>query len=49
VDAVVLMTRWDEFSSLPDFLEGRDPAPLVVDGRRMLDKGRLARYEGIGV
>jgi UDPglucose 6-dehydrogenase len=49
VEAVVLMTRWDEFQRLPDLLLDRDPQPLVVDGRRMLDKLRLARYEGIGV
>jgi UDPglucose 6-dehydrogenase len=48
VDAVLLMTRWDEFRVVPELLLGRDPQPLVVDGRRMLDKVSLARYEGIG-
>jgi UDPglucose 6-dehydrogenase len=48
-DAVVVMTRWSEFNGLPDLLDGRNPQPVVVDGRRMLDKRRIARYEGIGL
>jgi UDPglucose 6-dehydrogenase len=49
VDAVLVLTRWDEFASLPDLLAARCPQPLVVDGRRMLDKLSIARYEGIGM
>jgi UDPglucose 6-dehydrogenase/GDP-mannose 6-dehydrogenase len=48
-DAVVLLTRWEEFESLPERLAGRELQPLVVDGRRMIDKRRLARYTGIGL
>jgi len=48
-DAVVLLTRWEEFAKLPDLLAGREPQPLVVDGRRMIDKKRLPRYTGIGI
>ena len=48
-DAVVLMTRWEEFAKLPDLLAGREPQPLVVDGRRMIDKKSLPRYTGIGI
>jgi UDPglucose 6-dehydrogenase len=48
-EAVVVMTRWDEFKVLPELLADRDPQPLIVDGRRMLDKSRIARYEGIGL
>jgi UDPglucose 6-dehydrogenase/GDP-mannose 6-dehydrogenase len=48
-DAVVLLTRWEEFAKLPDLLAGREPQPLVVDGRRMIDKKRLQRYTGIGI
>jgi UDPglucose 6-dehydrogenase len=43
------MTRWSEFDGLPDLLDGRNPQPVVVDDRRMLDKRRIARYEGIGL
>ena len=49
VQAVVLLTRWKEFGAIPEFLAGLDPQPLVVDGRRMLDKRSVARYEGIGL
>src|SRR5262245_1059869 len=48
-EAVVLVTRWDEFRNVPDLLRGRIPQPLFVDGRRLLDKSTIARYEGIGL
>ncbi len=47
--AVVLLTRWEEFGRLPEMLTGRAEAPLFIDGRRMLDKRSIARYEGIGM
>ena len=46
---VVIMTRWAEFKEVPALIAGRDPQPLVVDGRRMLEKTSVARYEGIGL
>jgi UDPglucose 6-dehydrogenase len=48
-EAIVLVTRWKEFERLPEILAGRSPQPLVIDGRRMLDKNRVSRYEGIGL
>ena len=48
VDAVVLVTRWEEFQRVPEVLAGMDAPPLVVDGRRMLDKRGVMRYAGIG-
>jgi UDPglucose 6-dehydrogenase len=48
-DAIVLVTRWPQFEALPELLAGRDPQPVVVDGRRMLDKQTIARYAGIGL
>jgi UDPglucose 6-dehydrogenase len=48
-DAIVVMTRWPQFEALPDLVARRQPQPLVVDGRRMLDKRAFARYEGIGL
>ena len=48
-DAAVLITRWKEFESVPKLLAGLNPQPLFVDGRRMLDKASIDRYEGIGV
>jgi len=47
--AVVIVTRWEEFKHLPAFLAATNPQPVVVDGRRMLEKGAFAVYEGIGL
>jgi UDPglucose 6-dehydrogenase len=48
-DAVILLTGWPEFQRLPELLRTRHTLPLVIDGRRVLDKTRLPRYEGIGL
>jgi len=48
-EAILIMTRWPEFQILPDLLRGREPQPLVIDGRRMLPKNSVVRYEGIGL
>jgi UDPglucose 6-dehydrogenase/GDP-mannose 6-dehydrogenase len=48
-DAVVIVTRWDQYQAVPKILIDRDPQPLVVDGRRMLDRDSIARYTGIGL
>lgn len=49
VEAIVLVTRWKEFEKLPELLARQLVQPLFVDGRRMLDKTAIARYEGIGL
>jgi UDPglucose 6-dehydrogenase/GDP-mannose 6-dehydrogenase len=48
-DAIVIMTAWPEFRQLPELLSRTGASPLVVDGRRLLHKRSVARYEGIGV
>jgi UDPglucose 6-dehydrogenase/GDP-mannose 6-dehydrogenase len=48
-EAILVVTRWAEFERLPEIVSDRDPPPLVVDGRRMLDPGHLDRYAGIGI
>lgn len=48
-EAILILTRWQHFQQLPELLNGLEPQPLVVDGRRMLDKRSVARYEGIGL
>ena len=48
-DAVLLLTAWPEFEQLPTLLKQVANPPVVVDGRRMLDKRVLSRYEGIGL
>lgn len=47
--AVVVLTRWPEFGELPALLGAAPDPPLLVDGRRMLDRDCLPRYEGIGL
>jgi UDPglucose 6-dehydrogenase/GDP-mannose 6-dehydrogenase len=47
-DAAVLVTRWRQYEELPDLLAELDPQPLLVDGRRVVDPERVARYDGIG-
>lgn len=49
VDAIVVVTRWDEFLRLPELLRGSSAQPVVIDGRRMLDKQMIKKYEGIGL
>jgi UDPglucose 6-dehydrogenase/GDP-mannose 6-dehydrogenase len=49
VEAIVLVTRWKEFEKLPGMLRGARTQPVVVDGRRMLDKNSIAKYAGIGL
>jgi UDPglucose 6-dehydrogenase/GDP-mannose 6-dehydrogenase len=49
VHAVVLLTRWKEFTEIPRLLARLDKQPLFIDGRRMLDKNTISRYEGIGM
>lgn len=48
-DAVVLVTRWDALRVVPSLLAERDPAPLLIDARRMLEPSAHVRYAGIGL
>jgi UDPglucose 6-dehydrogenase len=47
--AVLLVTRWPEFAKLPEILQKMSPAPILVDGRRMIDKNSVPFYVGIGL
>ncbi|MEX0778254.1 MAG: UDP-glucose/GDP-mannose dehydrogenase family protein [Balneolales bacterium] len=49
VDAVILLTSWPEFSTVPGLMNATTPQPLFIDGRRMLTKTSFTRYEGIGL
>jgi UDPglucose 6-dehydrogenase len=49
VDAVVLVTRWKQFEAVPALLAAMASPPLLVDGRRQLDKGAVSRYAGVGL
>jgi UDPglucose 6-dehydrogenase len=48
-EAVVVVTRWDHYRRLPKLVRRLDPPPLVVDGRRMLDRSSVPSYTGIGL
>lgn len=47
--AVILLTRWPEFDKLPHLLSALANPPIFIDGRRMLNKDSIPRYEGIGL
>ncbi len=48
-DGIVLVTRWQDYEALPALLQATDPAPVLVDGRRMLSRESVPRYAGIGM
>jgi UDPglucose 6-dehydrogenase len=48
-DVVMILTSWSEFKGLPSILDDLDKPPLIIDGRRMLSKYDIERYEGIGL
>ncbi len=47
-DAVLLLTRWDEFAELHKHFQSLDKEPVLIDGRRMIHPKSVSRYEGIG-
>jgi UDPglucose 6-dehydrogenase/GDP-mannose 6-dehydrogenase len=49
VQGIVILTRWQEFNDLPAMIKDLDAQPVVVDGRRMIDKQSVAKYDGIGM
>lgn len=46
--AVVVLTAWDEFRRLPALARATDRPPVLVDGRRLIDRSSYGTYEGIG-
>ena len=48
-DVIFIVTRWPEFDALPELIKKLPKAPLVVDGRRMLDKASIEHYDGVGL
>jgi UDPglucose 6-dehydrogenase/GDP-mannose 6-dehydrogenase len=49
VRAALLVTCWDEFRQLPELLRRLPSPPLLIDGRRIFERGAIARYDGIGL
>jgi UDPglucose 6-dehydrogenase/GDP-mannose 6-dehydrogenase len=48
-EAVVLVTAWDAFRNLPELINSMDTPPVVIDGRRMIEKTAVPHYFGIGL
>lgn len=46
---VLLVTKWEQFRAVPEMIRAMNPPPVLVDGRRMLNKGCVPQYLGIGV
>ncbi len=49
VDVAVLITAWDEFMQVPELFANLKAQPLLIDGRRILNKNSFRRYDGIGL
>jgi UDPglucose 6-dehydrogenase len=47
--ALVLVTSWKEFEELPDLMSRLGLHPVLVDGRRQLDKHKVKNYLGVGL
>jgi UDPglucose 6-dehydrogenase/GDP-mannose 6-dehydrogenase len=47
--AVLLLTRWAEFERLPEIIAAQAVQPVLIDGRRVIPKHSVERYEGIGM
>lgn len=47
-EAILILTRWDEFVELPEVLSKIQSEPVVIDGRRILPYNSVQKYEGIG-
>ncbi|KCZ51820.1 UDP-glucose dehydrogenase family protein [Hyphomonas pacifica] len=48
-EAILIMTAWPEFKALPEMISKLPGAPLLVDGRRMIEKDSVPNYAGIGL
>jgi UDPglucose 6-dehydrogenase/GDP-mannose 6-dehydrogenase len=48
VEALVLVTRWDVYRSVPEIINRVNPDALVFDGRRLLDPQSVRHYFGVG-
>lgn len=49
VEAVLIMTRWQDFNRVPRLIRNSNPSTLLIDGRRMIDKKEVEHYRGIGL
>lgn len=47
-EAVVLVTKWDEYRRLPETLSEIARSPVIIDTRRLLRADSVSAYDGIG-
>lgn len=48
-EAVLVMTRWEQYRALPEVLRIAGSGCAVIDGRRLIPKDSVEAYEGIGL
>lgn len=48
-DAIIIVTAWEEFEKVPQLIQNNIHAPLVIDGRRILNENVFGNYVGIGL
>ncbi|MDC3171599.1 UDP-glucose/GDP-mannose dehydrogenase family protein [Pelagibacteraceae bacterium] len=49
VDAILIMTKWREFSDIPNIIKKNNPDVLIIDGRRIIKPSTVSNYVGIGL
>lgn len=49
VDAVLLVTAWPQFKSVPALIDKESSPPVLIDGRRFISPTSVKRYAGIGL
>jgi len=47
--ALLLVTSWKEFEGIPQLMTRLHRHPILVDGRRQLDKQKVKNYLGVGL
>lgn len=47
-DIVVIVTRWDEYRTIPEIVARVNPEVLVADGRRLVAPDSVSNYVGVG-
>jgi UDPglucose 6-dehydrogenase len=47
--ALILVTSWKEFEKIPQLMSRLQRHPILVDGRRQIDKRKVKNYLGIGL
>jgi UDPglucose 6-dehydrogenase/GDP-mannose 6-dehydrogenase len=48
-EALILLTYWPEFECLPEMIGLQVVPPVLIDGRRAIDKKSVPKYEGVGL